>query len=70
MTAIHFHRIPADQPCQHQDCRRNPRGPRLACYQVEVGELRPTTRILCCSHGAALAAEHGVAFPPKLEAQP
>ncbi len=64
MTFIRFSRIPGDQPCQHPDCRRAPRGPRPACYQVEVGEARPTTRVLCCNHGAALAAEHGHPFPP------
>lgn len=69
MTALRFSRIPADQPCAHQDCRRSPRGPRPACYQVEVGEARPTTRVLCCNHGAALAAEHGQPFPPVQEAK-
>lgn len=69
MTALRFTRIPADQVCQHQDCRRNPRGPRLACYRVEVGEARPTVRVLCCSHGAALASEHGQPFPPVQEAK-
>lgn len=70
MTTLRFTRIPGDQPCQHPDCRRNPRGPRPACYQVEAGEVRPTVRVLCVSHSAALAAEHGVAFPPVQEAKP
>lgn len=70
MTALRFHRIPSDQPCQHPDCRKAPKGPRPACYQVEVGEARPTVRILCCAHGAALASEHGVQFPPVQESKP
>lgn len=70
MTVLRFVRIPGDQPCQHPDCRRNPKGPRPACYRVEVGEARPVVRILCCSHGAALASEHGHPFPPVLEAKP
>ena len=28
------------------------------------------SRIPCYAHGAALAAEHGVQFPPALEAKP
>lgn len=69
MTVLRFHRLPGDQPCQHPNCRSAPRGPRSACYRVEVGEARPITRILCCNHGAALACEHGVAFPPVGEAR-
>ena len=70
MTALRFSRIPGDQPCAHQDCRRSPRGPRPACYRVEMGEVVKVVRILCCAHGAALASEHGVAFPPVMEAKP
>ena len=70
MTVLRFTRTPAEQACQHQDCRRNPRGPRPACYQVEVGEARPTVRILCVNHSAALAHEHGRPFPPVSEDKP
>lgn len=70
MTVLRFSRIPGDQPCAHQDCRRNPKGPRPACYQVEVGEARPVVRVLCCNHSAALAHEHGHPFPPVQEAKP
>lgn len=69
MTVLRFARIPSDQPCAHQDCRRNPRGQRPACYQVEIGEVRPVTRVLCVNHAAAIVCEHGHPFPPVGEAK-
>jgi len=70
VTALRFVRIPGDQPCQHPDCRRAPRGPRMACYEVEICEVQPVTRVLCVNHAAELTAEHGHPFPPVGEANP
>lgn len=64
MTLLRFSRIAGDQPCQHPDCRKAPKGPQMAAYKVTLGERIPLTRTICVNHAAALAAEHGQPFPP------
>lgn len=49
-------------PCTHRECRERPRGPRPACWLVEVPGVQPQPR--CVSHCAAAASARGIPFPP------